>query len=176
MKVTFLFVLYTVPVSMAIGLFLGVIANEELRGKRIFRVLFSTTKVISGGISAIIWLFLFNPSLGFINYVINLIGIPNVNWLTDSSIALISLSITTIWINIGFAFLIYLGSLQSIDISLYESASIDGAGYWDRQFKIMLPMISPTTFFLSTIMMINAFQSFAQVDILTAAGLMIRQH
>ena len=84
MKVTFLFVLYTVPASMAIGLFLGVIANEELRGKRLFRVLFSTTKVISGGISAILWLFLFNPSLGFINYVINLFGIPGVNWLTNS--------------------------------------------------------------------------------------------
>jgi ABC-type sugar transport system permease subunit len=170
LKVTFLFVLYTVPVSVVIGLFLALLANEQLKGRGIFRVLFSTTKVVSGGISAIIWLFLFNPQVGFINNIINKVGLGDVPWLTDGDWALISVAISTNWLNIGFAFLIYLGGLQGVDLSWHDSAAIDGGGYWKRLIHITLPMVSPTTFFLSTVMLIGAFQSFAQVDLMTGGG------
>lgn len=170
LRVTFLFLLYTVPTSLVIGLFLALLANENLKGIGAFRVLFSSTKVISGGISALIWSFMFHPTVGLINHALNFFGLPSVAWLLSPEWSLFSLSVVTIWVNIGFAFLILLGGLQNIDQSLYESSSIDGAGFFYRLRTITLPMLSPTLFFLSTVMVINAFQSFGQIDILTQGG------
>ncbi|MGG1663799.1 carbohydrate ABC transporter permease [Brevibacillus sp. NRS-1366] len=170
LRVTFLFLLYTVPTSLVIGLYLALLANENLRGIGAFRVLFSSTKVISGSISAIVWSFLFHPSVGLINHLLPFFGFPPVAWLLSPEWSLFSLSVVTVWVNIGFAFLILLGGLQNIDQSLYESAGIDGAGFFYRLRNITLPMLSPTLFFLSTVMVINAFQSFGQIDILTKGG------
>ena len=82
----------------------------------------------------------------------------SIGWLTDPKWALIAVSITTIWMNIGFTFLILLGGLQSIDSSLYESADIEGAGYLYKLRRITIPMLSPTLFFVITVSIINAFQ------------------
>ncbi|MBU9712684.1 sugar ABC transporter permease [Bacillus tamaricis] len=167
---TSLFVLYTVPTSVIIGLFLALIANEKLRGIGFFRTIFSSTMGMSVAASAVIWLFLFHPTVGIINNFLGLFGIPAVGWLLDPTWALISIAITTIWMNLGFSFLIILGGLQNIDTHLYESANIDGAGYFYQLRRITVPMLSPTLFFIITITFINSFQSFGQVDILTRGG------
>ena len=91
-------------------------------------------------------------------------------WLLDPEWALLSVSISTIWMNTGFSFLILLGGLQNIDEHFYESSRIDGAGYLYRLRRITLPMLSPTLFFIITISLINAFQTFGQIDILTKGG------
>ncbi len=170
MKSTFLFVLYTVPASVIVSLFLAIIANEKLKGIGFFRTVYSSTMGVSVAAASVFWLYLFNPSMGLLNQLLGRFGIEAIGWLTDPKWALISVSITTIWMNVGFTFLILLGGLQSIDSSLYESADIEGAGYLYRLRKITIPMLSPTMFFVITVTIINAFQSFGQIDILTQGG------
>ncbi|GAF17432.1 LOW QUALITY PROTEIN: glycerol-3-phosphate ABC transporter, permease protein UgpA [Bacillus sp. JCM 19046] len=167
---TFLFVLYTVPGTILIALFLAILANEKLRGIGIFRMIFSSTMGISVAAASVFWLFLFHPSIGFLNQILSWFGIGAIGWLTDPSWALFSVSISTIWMNLGFTFLILLGGLQSIDRYLYESADIDGAGYFYKLRRITIPMLSPTLFFVVTVTMINAFQTFGQIDMLTRGG------
>lgn len=170
MKATGLFVLYTVPIGIIIALFFALLANEKLKGIGFFRTMYSSTMGISVAASSVIWLFLFNPSIGMFNRVLVALDLPQVQWLLDPQWALISVAISTIWMNTGFSFLILLGGLQNIDEHLYESSRIDGAGYFYRLRRITLPMLSPTLFFIITITLINAFQSFGQIDILTKGG------
>ncbi|WNF22697.1 sugar ABC transporter permease [Mesobacillus jeotgali] len=169
-KATVLFVLYTVPTGVIIALYLALIANEKLKGIGFFRTVYSSTMGISVAASSVVWLFLFHPSIGMFNRLLNVMNLPGVQWLLDPDWALVSISISTIWMNIGFSFLILLGGLQNIDEYLYESAKIDGAGYWYQLRRITIPMLSPTLFFIITISLINAFQTFGQVDILTKGG------
>ncbi|MCR1286791.1 carbohydrate ABC transporter permease [Shouchella clausii] len=167
---TFLFVLYTVPGTILISLFLAIIANERLRGIGIFRMVFSSTMGISVAAASVFWLFLFHPSIGFLNQLLGWLNVGSIGWLTDPKWALFSVSVSTIWMNIGFTFLILLGGLQSIDRYLYESADIDGASYFYKLRRITIPMLSPTLFFVVTVTMINAFQTFGQIDMLTRGG------
>jgi len=170
MKATGLFVLYTVPIGIILALFFALLANEKLKGIGFFRTVYSSTMGISVAASSVIWLFMFNPSMGMFNRMLSMLNLPQVQWLLDPEWALLSVSISTIWMNIGFSFLILLGGLQNIDEHLYESSRIDGAGYFYRLRRITLPMLSPTLFFIITISLINAFQSFGQIDILTQGG------
>ncbi len=170
MKATGLFVLYTVPIGIILALFFALLANEKLKGIGFFRTVYSSTMGISVAASSVIWLFMFNPSMGMFNRMLSLLNLPQIQWLLDPQWALLSVSISTIWMNIGFSFLILLGGLQNIDEHLYESSRIDGAGYFYRLRRITLPMLSPTLFFIITISLINAFQSFGQIDILTQGG------
>lgn len=169
-KSTFLFVIYTVPVTIIISLFLAIIANEKLKGIGFFRTVYSSTMGISVAAASVFWLYLFHPTIGFLNVVIGWFGFETIGWLTDPNWALLAIAVTTIWMNLGFTFLILLGGLQSIDTYLYESANIDGAGYFYKLRRITIPMISPTLFFVTTITIINAFQTFGQIDILTQGG------
>ena len=170
MKATALFVLYTVPVTVIIAFFLALLTNEKLKGIGFFRTIFSSTMGISVAASSVVWLFLFHPSVGMFNRVLHSFNLPQVQWLLDPEWALFSVSLSTIWMNIGFSFLIILGGLQNIDEHLYESSRVDGAGYFYRLRRITIPMLSPTLFFIVTITLINAFQSFGQIDILTKGG------
>ena len=170
MKATGLFVLYTVPIGIILALFFALLANEKLKGIGFFRTVYSSTMGISVAASSVIWLFMFNPSMGMFNRMLSVLNLPQIQWLLDPEWALLSVSISTIWMNIGFSFLILLGGLQNIDEHLYESSRIDGAGYFYRLRRITLPMLSPTLFFIITISLINAFQSFGQIDILTKGG------
>ncbi|WP_420877847.1 carbohydrate ABC transporter permease [Psychrobacillus psychrodurans] len=169
-KATFLFVLYTVPTGIIIALILALLANEKLRGIGIFRTIYASTMGISVAASSVVWLFLFHPSVGMFNKLLNIFNLPQIEWLIDPTWALFSVSLSTIWLNTGFSFLIILGGLQNIDEHLYESARIDGASYWYRLKRITIPMLSPTLFFIITISLINAFQTFGQIDILTKGG------
>ncbi|MDX8046497.1 sugar ABC transporter permease [Gracilibacillus sp. S3-1-1] len=169
-QVTFLFVLYTVPGTILVSLFLAILANEKLKGIGIFRTIFSSTMGISVAAASVFWMFLFHPSIGWLNQILAVFGIDAIGWLTDPNSALISVAISTIWMNTGFTFLILLGGLQSIDSYLYESADIDGASYFYKLRRITIPMLSPTLFFVITVSFISAFQTFGQVDMLTRGG------
>ncbi|WP_307336033.1 carbohydrate ABC transporter permease [Caldalkalibacillus uzonensis] len=167
---TLKFVLYTVPTGVLLALFLAVIANERLKGVEFFRVIFSSTLGVSVAAGATIWLFMFHPSIGVFNNILAFLGLAPVPWLTSGEWALLSVAVTTVWMNVGFNFIILLGGLQNISEELYESARIDGAGYFAQLFKITLPLLSPTLFFVVTVTLINAFQSFGQIHILTGGG------
>ncbi|MCC3355516.1 carbohydrate ABC transporter permease [Bacillus sp. REN16] len=170
LKASILFVLYTVIPTIIISLFLAVLANEKLRGSQFFRVAFSSTLGVSSAAAAVIWLFLFDPSIGFVNNMLGVFGIQGIGWVTDKSWALFSVSVTTIWMHLGFNFIILLGGLQSIPEDLYESSKIDGAGFLQQFRNITIPMLSPTLFFVIVVAVINAFQSFGQIDIMTKGG------
>ncbi|MEZ7170342.1 carbohydrate ABC transporter permease [Sporosarcina sp. OR05] len=170
MKATALFVLYTVPIGIILALFFALLANEKLKGIGFFRTMYSSTMGISVAASSVIWLFMFNPSIGMFNRLLSVFNLPQIQWLLDPEWALISVAVSTIWMNTGFSFLILLGGLQNIDEHLYESSRIDGAWYFYRLRRITIPMLSPTLFFIITISLINAFQTFGQIDILTKGG------
>ena len=170
MVATFLFVLYTVPAEIIIALFLAVLASEKIKGIGFFRTIFASTMGVSVAAGATIFLFLFHPSLGVLNNMLALVGINGVDWLTNSSWALFSVALTTIWMHLGINFIILLGGIQNVSTELYESAEIDGAGYWSKLFKITIPLISPVLFFVTIIALIGSFQTFGQIDILTGGG------
>lgn len=164
------FVLLTVPLTILIALGLALLANEKLKGIGIFRTAFSATMGMSVAASSVIWMFMYNPSIGIFNRFLEAVGASGVQWLLDPQYALLSVSLATVWMNIGFTFLILLGGLQNIDRTLYESADIAGTSYWTQLRAITIPMLSPTLFFVGIISLINAFQTFGQIDLLTKGG------
>ncbi|SFA46762.1 carbohydrate ABC transporter membrane protein 1, CUT1 family [Anoxybacillus pushchinoensis] len=170
MKATFLFVIYTVPPTVIISLCLALLANEKLRGIQLFRTFFSSTLGMSVAASSVIWMFMYNPAVGVINKILIALGGEERQWLLNPDTALAAVAAATVWMNIGFAFLILLGGLQNIDSTLYESAEIIGMSRLYQLWRITLPLLSPTLFFVITVSLIHAFQTFGQIDILTKGG------
>jgi sn-glycerol 3-phosphate transport system permease protein len=170
LKITFLYALYTVPLGLLAALLLAVMANLRLRAISVYRVAFAITIGVSVGAGAVIFALLYNPSVGALNYFLQQVGIPPIQWLTHTNSALWAIAIGTIWLGLGFNFTILLSGLQGIPEELYESARIDGASPGRMFFNVTLPLLSPTLFFVSVISVIAAFQSFAQIDILTKGG------
>lgn len=170
LKVTLVFTLMTVAGSLVISLALAYIANWQLKGIGVFRVIFATPLVIAVASASMIWLMLFNPSSGMLNFILAKLHLPSVRWLPDPNWALVSVSIVAVWRSIGFNTIVLLSGLQAIPGQLYESARIDGAGPF-RLFKdITLPMLSPTLFFVLIVSIINALQAFGEINILTQGG------
>lgn len=168
--VTLQFILFTVPTGVIVALLLAALSFQKLRGMRIFQFVFSLPLAISVGTGSIIWMVLYHPTLGVLNYFLNLIGISSIQWLTDPNWALFSISIMTVWLNLGFNYIIVLGAMQSVSDDLYDSAKIDGSGGIRTFLRITLPLISPSLFFVSVVSIISSFQSFAQINILTKGG------
>ncbi|MGG1517436.1 sugar ABC transporter permease [Paenibacillus oryzisoli] len=170
LEVTGLFTLLTVPTGIALALLLAALTHNRLRGMRVFQFIFSLPVVLSVSTSAVIWMMLYHPSVGMINYLLSLIGLEPVAWLTDPKWALVSVSVMTIWMNLGFTYIVLLSGLQNISDDMYDSAKIDGAGPFRTFVQIVMPLLSPTVFFVTIVSMINAFQSFGQIHILTKGG------
>jgi sn-glycerol 3-phosphate transport system permease protein len=170
LRVTFVFALYTVPTGIVLGLGLALLAHQRLRGIVIYRTIFSSTIAASVAVGAVMWLSLLNPSIGLINYILVEAGFERIEWLTDTDYALLAVSLTTIWLNLGFTTIVILAGLQAIPEQLYESARIDGAGPLGEFFHVTLPMLSPTLFFVTVVATIIAFESFGQIHLLTAGG------
>lgn len=170
LKISVIFALLVVPATMIVSLFLAVLANVQIKGISFFRVIFSSTIAVSAATASLIFLFLFHPAIGIFNYILDTVNLPKVQWLLSDATALISVSIVTIWLTLGFNTVIYLASLQGIPQELYESATIDGAGFWAQFRYITIPMISPTIFFLVVVSTLGALQAFTQVNVMTRGG------
>lgn len=168
--VTFKFVFYTTIFSIVVALFLAIICNEKLKGIPILRTFFSSTMGISVSAASTIVLFMFHPSVGIINTLLTKVGILPINWFTDSRYTLMAVIISTVWMNIGFGFIVLTAGLQNISTEVEESCMIDGAGYFSKLFKITLPLISPSLFYLLITTTLKSFQSFGQIDIMTGGG------
>ncbi|PTM58574.1 carbohydrate ABC transporter membrane protein 1 (CUT1 family) [Desmospora activa DSM 45169] len=169
-KVTSLFMLYTVPTSIALALLMAVLTHNQLRGVRFFQFTFSLPLAISVGTASVIWMLLFHPSAGMFNYFLSLIGVGPIFWLSDPNWALFSISLMTVWMNVGFLYIVLLSGLQGIPDHLYESAKLDGAGIWNQFRHVTIPMLSPTIFFAMIVSIIGAFQAFGQIHIMTQGG------
>jgi ABC-type sugar transport system permease subunit len=166
-KVTVLFALYTVPVGIALGLLLAVLAHQKLGGIGIYRTIFSSSVATSVAVAAVIFGTLMNPQVGLLPWI----GLdPQPPILQNPTWALAAVSVTTIWQNLGLSFILMSAGLQAIPDDLLEAAEIDGAGPWSRFRSVTLPLLSPTIFFAVIIGSIFAFQSFGQIDLLTEGG------
>ena len=173
------YALMVVPLSVAFALVLSSILNSEIPGMKFFRVLFFIPSIAAIVGVAIVWRWLFNALVGFINYglsqvtdfinlfMINDIAWENIQWLSNPKIALFAIAIMAVWQTVGFNTILFLAGLQSIPKSLYEASTIDGANPVQRFFKITIPMLAPTTFFVIATTMIQALQLFEQVYIAT---------
>ncbi|RRG17806.1 sugar ABC transporter permease [Weissella viridescens] len=168
--VTMIFVIATTILTVICAYFLAILASRKMRGMGFFRTIFSSTMGISVTVASILWLFMFNPQIGLFSKVLTSLHLPDINWLSDPMWALVAIIGTTVWMNIGFAFLILLGAVQAIPTDLYQVADLNDASKWLRLRKITLPGTEPTLFFVMVVTLINAFQTFGQVDILTAGG------
>ncbi|MDF2923412.1 MAG: glycerol-3-phosphate transporter permease [Paenibacillaceae bacterium] len=170
LKVTGLFALYTVPTVVVWSLLLAALTNRNTKAMRLMQLVFSLPVALSVGTSSVIWSMMFHPSTGMFNYLLSLVSIDPVQWLTDPHWALPSISLMTVWMNAGFVYIVLLSGMKGIPADLYECARLDGAGALVTFWRITLPLVSPTIFFVSIVSVINALQSFGQIHILTKGG------
>lgn len=167
---TFYFTLLYVPLVLVAALGLSLLVNQKMRGVLAFRFLYFLPVVTSAVAASMVFQWIYNTEFGMLNYLLGLIGVGKVAWLTDKYIVMFSVVFVNIWKNAGKLMVIYLAGLQGIPSFLYEAAEIDGANAAQKFFKITLPMISPTTFFILITSVIDSFQVFEIVFTLTGGG------
>jgi multiple sugar transport system permease protein len=165
------YALYVVPLGLACSLAAAMLLNQGFRGTAIFRTFFflpSITPIIA---SVLIWLWLLQPSIGVVNYLLSLIGVPGPPWVQSTTWAIPSLVILSLWNTAGGSrMIVFLAGLQGVPQELYEAAHIDGASPWQRFWNVTLPMISPTLFFNLIVSVIGALSVFSVAYIGTQGG------
>ncbi|TBL74648.1 carbohydrate ABC transporter permease [Paenibacillus thalictri] len=163
--------LLQVPVCMAISLLLAIMINKYVYFKSFFKVIYFFPYISSVVAVSMIWMLLFQPSLGPVNHVLRSIGISDPPlWLADIHFALPSVMMIVVWINIGFNLIIFMAGLQAISKDYYEAAELDGANAWGRFVHVTLPLTSPSSFFLLITGIISSFKAFDMINVLTQGG------
>ena len=169
LKVTLTYVFMTVPLKLAFALFIAVILNYRLRAIGLFRTAFYVPSILGGSIAiAVLWRYIFSDT-GLVNMMPEGLGFEAVHWFGDPENALFTISLLRCW-QFGSAMVIFLAALQSVDKSLYEAASIDGANKWQLFRYITLPLITPVIFFNLIMQTVQAFQEFNGPYIITEGG------
>lgn len=158
------------PLVLVGGLGLAVLVNRKLKGIAVFRAIYFLPVVTSWVVVALLWKWILNPSDGLVNWGLGLVGIDGPGWWTSRTWAMPSVILASAWKDLGFVMIILLAGLQGIDETLYEAARIDGAGGWRRLRSITLPLLTPSLFFVVVISLINGFQVFDQVWVMTGGG------
>lgn len=159
-----------VPATMVVGLVIAVALNRKVHGISIYRTAAYVTMAVSTINEAIIFMWLFDPSFGVVNSVLQAVGLPQQQWLSDPNEALYVIVAMTVWGWTGFAVVIYLAALQGVPEELQEAAAIDGASRFARFRTITLPLLSPASLFLAVWLSINALQLFDEVYLTTRGG------
>ncbi len=171
LQLNILLILYSVPTAVIISFLLAVLINRKMAGIQVLRTMYYFPIVISLVSSAVIWKWIYSKNFGILNYGLDFLGIPPVDWLGDSQFALIAIAIVIVWKHIPATIIIYLAALQSVPTHLYEAASLDGAGYWKKMRYITWPMVANATLLLFILNMIwTFFGSFDAVEVLTKGG------
>jgi len=170
LRATALFALETVVPSVVLALAAALALDAEPYGLAFFRTAFLMPVSISSAMAAMLWLFLYNPTAGYLNFALERLGLHGPNWLGDPALALPAIAIATVWKELGFNVIFFLAGLASVPPELHEAALMDGAGFWSRLRHVTLPMISPTLFFVTVVSTVNSLQSFGQIHILTGGG------
>ncbi|MCU6695300.1 carbohydrate ABC transporter permease [Laedolimicola ammoniilytica] len=152
------------------GLGLALLLRRNFKGSGVFKfVLFSPWITPTVAIS-IVWTWIFREDGGLANQVLGLFGLPALKWISSSDTAMLSVIIVTVWKSLGYAMIFYLSALEKVPEELYEASALDGAKPWRQFLDMTLPGISPTTFFLMIITMVNSLQAYDQIQILTQGG------
>ncbi len=163
LRYTLTFIVMYVPLVFVLGLGLALLLNQKVRGMLIVRTASFLPVVASWVVVSLIWKWIFNPSYGLLNYALSTFGISGPAWLFEPGSAVVAMVITSVWKDVGYIALLYLGGLQNISETYYEAARIDGANRWRSLRHITLPLLTPTMFFVLITLLINYFQMFEQV-------------
>ncbi|MEO0113950.1 MAG: sugar ABC transporter permease [candidate division WOR-3 bacterium] len=183
------YVIFSVPLMLFLALFIALLLNTKIKGLGIYRTAYYLPVVTSIVAVSVVWKWLLNPERGLLNYLLSFIGVSGIRWLEDPrglfdiifsaigiklpsilagpSIAMVALIIMSVWKGLGYNIVIYLAGLQNIPNQYYEAAKIDGAGRWSIFKNVTWHLISPTTFYILIMSTIVAFETFAQVWIMT---------
>ena len=167
---TLYFAFGTVPTGIVTSLLLAMLINRQIRGIYTYRALFYMPVVSSFVSVSLIWLWMYEPNFGLFNDGLETLGLPRLKWLRGAETSMMSIIIMSVWKNMGLNMVIYLAGLQGIPPHLYEAAEIDGAGRRSTFFRITLPLLAPTTFFVVIVYFIGALQIFVQVFIMTSGA------
>lgn len=167
---TFYFTFAVVAGSMALGLALALLLNQKLHGRNFVRSVVFAPVILSGAAVALVWAYIFDPNYGLLKVLLNAFGIASPNWLGDTSWAMPAIIIVYLWKNLGYSAIIYLAGLQNIPNDLYEAAKVDGANGRQQFVHVTLPQLSPVTFFLLITTIINSFQAFDIINVMTGGG------
>ncbi|MGD8699975.1 MAG: sugar ABC transporter permease, partial [Gemmatimonadales bacterium] len=168
-KNTVVYSLY-VPLSMTLALGVAILLNRRVKGVAVLRAIFFLPYITSFVAISIVWQWMYDPDFGLLNWALGLVGLGPFPWLNSPSTALLALILMAVWIHIGFQMVIFLAGLQAIPNELYEAATIDGAGAWRKFWRITLPLLRPTTFFVLVTSIIGSFQVFTFVYVMTEGG------
>ncbi|MGW7072596.1 carbohydrate ABC transporter permease [Streptomyces sp. NPDC054855] len=167
---TSLYTVLSVPLCLVAGLGAALLLNRPMPGRGLIRAIFYMPAVISGVSSALAAAWMFNADLGIVNKLLTALGMEGVAWQSQGGPAMLSLVVVSLWIGLGFNMVVYLAALQGIPRELYEAARVDGANWWQTLRSITVPSLAPTTFFLLVIGIINSFQVFDIVYVMTGGG------
>ncbi|MFV0493860.1 carbohydrate ABC transporter permease [Mycobacterium sp.] len=167
---TAVFTLAAVVGSMVLGLGLAMLLDQHLRGRNLVRSLVFAPFVISGAAVGLAAQFVFDPHFGLVQDLLHRVGAPVPDFYQDAHWALFMVTVTYVWKNLGYTFVIYLAALQGVLRDLLEAAEIDGAGRWTTFRRVLLPQLRPTTFFLSITVLINSLQVFDIINVMTRGG------
>jgi multiple sugar transport system permease protein len=167
---TLYYALASVTGTTVVSLLLALALNQRLRSIGIYRTFFFLPAVTSLIAIAMVWRWLYNSEYGLLNGLLNLFGVPALNWLGDDTLAMPAVIFMSVWRSAGFNTVLFLAGLQGVPQEYYEAAQIDGANGWRRFLHITVPLVSPTTFFVVVNGLIGSWQVFDQVYILTRGG------
>jgi len=159
-----------IPAIIVVSLVLALAMNQRIRGINLFRILYFIPVVSNMAAVALVWAWMYNYDFGVFNFILSKLHLPRVHWLGSEIVVIPSIVLMTVWKGMGYYMVIFLAGLQGIPQHLYEAAEIDGANSWQKFWKITLPLLSPTLFFVGVMSAIGAFQVFGQVYMMTSGG------
>lgn len=156
-----------VPAEVILALAVATMLNQPLRGRGLYRMIYFLPVVTSTVAASIVWSSVFQPRYGVLSTLLAPFGLGETRWLVEPGLVLIPIAVVAIWQRLGFDMVLFLAGLQTIPLELYEAARIDGANRWQRFLHVTLPLLSPTTFLVVVLAIINGFQIFDQVYVMT---------
>ncbi|HHW94277.1 MAG TPA: sugar ABC transporter permease [Clostridiaceae bacterium] len=170
LKNTGLYIVMYIPLMLVVSIAIAHLLSRPRRGVGVFRVLYYIPVLTSWVAASLIWKSVLSPKFGAINSVLEILGIQGPGWLLDEKWAMPAIVLVSVWKDMGFFGLILLSGIVGINKSYYEAAEIDGAGGWTKFWRITLPLLTPAIFYVLIVSLINAFQLFPQIMIMTDGG------
>ncbi len=167
---TAIYTVGVVPAGIALSLTVALLMNQKIRSIVAYRAAFYLPVITSTVASAVVWMWMFSSDVGILNALLEAVGLPPQRWLMDTRLALPSVMFMSVWRSMGTSMIIYLAALQGIPEHLYEAAEIDGAGAWRRFWSVTLPLLKATTFFVFVTSVIDSFQVFGSIYVMTQGG------
>jgi sn-glycerol 3-phosphate transport system permease protein len=167
---TVYFTVGAVGATLVLGLSTALLLNQPLRGRDGARAVLFAPYLLSGAAISIVWVYIFDPRFGLLARLLDFVNLTSPNWLVDPDWAMPAVIIVYVWKDLGFTTVIFLAGLQAIPRDLYEAAKVDGAGAFWRFRTVTLPMLSPITFFLVVTSILNTFQAFDIIRVMTQGG------